>query len=282
MIKNILVPVDFSSNAKQALDFAIELAKPLEANVEVVHYFLPKGSTAKDMPPLNIDRLLLKKAEELENFVQPESSNDSIEVAVETALMVKTKVKAGFASTQIVEDSRSGEYDMIIMGSTGSGGVFKQLFGSVSLDVVHQASCPVLLIPPTFFLTSIEKIAFATNHQSIQPESLKFVQSLSQHLSADVNYVHITSEEKNPEVLFEEFILEKLLIKNSTDKNLHLETVKSDIIWKGLNDYCFRNKVDLLTMVPQQRSFFNSLFKQSQTKKILAHIPIPTLIIHAQ
>jgi nucleotide-binding universal stress UspA family protein len=46
---------------------------------------------------------------------------------------------------ELVNASRDA--DMLVVGSRGGGGFARLLMGSVSSQVVHHASCPVVVIP---------------------------------------------------------------------------------------------------------------------------------------
>jgi nucleotide-binding universal stress UspA family protein len=37
--------------------------------------------------------------------------------------------------------------DLVIMGSHGHGAIYRTLLGSVSEGVLHDAACPVLIVP---------------------------------------------------------------------------------------------------------------------------------------
>jgi nucleotide-binding universal stress UspA family protein len=46
----------------------------------------------------------------------------------------------------IIELSKKNEYDLIIMGTRGRTSFQELLLGSVSLKVLHHASCPVMVV----------------------------------------------------------------------------------------------------------------------------------------
>lgn len=48
--------------------------------------------------------------------------------------------------SEIVRIATDGGYDVIVVGSHGSGFVKRVLVGSVSGHVVHHATCPVLVV----------------------------------------------------------------------------------------------------------------------------------------
>ena len=60
---------------------------------------------------------------------------------------VTVTVATGDAAEELVRASHDA--DMLVLGSRGSGGFSRLLMGSVSSQVTHHASCPVVIIPGT-------------------------------------------------------------------------------------------------------------------------------------
>lgn len=52
----------------------------------------------------------------------------------------------GLPAEEILKASRGA--DLVVLGSRGAGGFARLLLGSVSSQLVHHASCPVVVIPP--------------------------------------------------------------------------------------------------------------------------------------
>jgi nucleotide-binding universal stress UspA family protein len=59
---------------------------------------------------------------------------------------LKSKVIIGEPADEIIKYANNEKIDLIIMGTTGLGGVKKFVFGSVARNVSEKAPCPVMLI----------------------------------------------------------------------------------------------------------------------------------------
>lgn len=141
-IGRILVPVDFSAHAREALSYAIRLAEPLEADVDVLHVDVEADATTEHAivpghPGRTIAQALDERAmAELESFVK------SIPVPLDVRM--RTKVLRGDAAKVIVEES--DVYDLVLMGRHGRTGLLHLLMGSVTEKVLRHARCPVLIV----------------------------------------------------------------------------------------------------------------------------------------
>jgi universal stress protein A len=144
-IKRILVPIDFSSHAQGALDYAIEFTKPFKAEllvlhvVEPIYYAVPDftGGAAASMVTLLEEQRQSARAE----LVRLEHTYAKRRVRLRTLL--QTGVTAYEA---IVAAAKKLKVDLIIMATHGRTGLTHLLMGSVTEHVVRTATCPVLTL----------------------------------------------------------------------------------------------------------------------------------------
>ena len=144
MIKKILVALDGSKNADHALDLALELAEKLSANIALLSaYQLPASC-----------RYYLEIPEALQECLERHKAqyNKVLLEALKRVGEIKPNLEAttilieGRPADVIVETAQEGNFDIIIMGSRGLGGIKKHILGSVSGRVADYATCPVLIV----------------------------------------------------------------------------------------------------------------------------------------
>jgi universal stress protein A len=140
-IRNILVPVDFSENASEALKSASELATQMGARITLIHVIEPPPlmSGYEALPYKVSDKQLAMTAQtELEalavRFVNP---------AVET----KGVLRKGKPHHEIVKAARELNADLLVISTHGYTGLKHTLLGSTAERVVRHARCPVLVLP---------------------------------------------------------------------------------------------------------------------------------------
>jgi len=143
MFSKILVAIDGSEAAFNALNYAVDLAKDNKAELTIISVFEPLPTTSKFPPqPENISPYLKLIKEE-----HAELLNESVKKATERApgISVDKMLVYGKAREKIVEASKAGNFDLIVIGSRGIGGI-RGCIGSVSRSVIDEAPCPVLIV----------------------------------------------------------------------------------------------------------------------------------------
>lgn len=142
-IRKILVPVDFSANAKEALAWAADLARRYDAAVTLAHVYQPISMTLPDGFVLSSAPALVDLLNQLDRALA-DARRDLTDVA--PGIKVDTQLLQGVPFAEIVRFAREGGYDLVVMGTHGRTGLKHALLGSVAEKVVRKAPCPVLTI----------------------------------------------------------------------------------------------------------------------------------------
>jgi nucleotide-binding universal stress UspA family protein len=143
----IVVGVDPSAGAWEALRFALTEARLRGASLRAIHTWQPPYSGAglglTERPYRAEELSELKSAAEaaLDASIQ-EAVPDVGEVEIERHVI------EGVPAAVLVEESRGAE--LLVVGSRGLGGFRGLLLGSVSQQCAHHAACPVVIVhaPP--------------------------------------------------------------------------------------------------------------------------------------
>ena len=137
----ILLPIDFSTHAGTALEFAIALARESGATVHLFHaYEIPLGT----IPPygVSIPEPLLADVREAATRRLDKASQQLARAGVRS----ETHILHAAPAEGIAEAARSVGADLILMGTRGLSGLKHVLLGSVAERTVRSAPCPVLTV----------------------------------------------------------------------------------------------------------------------------------------
>jgi nucleotide-binding universal stress UspA family protein len=145
-IKKILVPTDFSDCSREALDYAVGLARTVGASIEVLYvwqlpsYIGPEaallGTGGNGLPIATYIRQ--EAAAEMERYLAGRNG--------EGEPTVRGKIEMGQPVERIVETAKQGSYDLIVLGTHGRSGMARLFVGSVTENVLRRAPCPVLAV----------------------------------------------------------------------------------------------------------------------------------------
>lgn len=143
IIRNILVPTDFSEQAEAALKIAADLSRAHHAGITLLHvhepttFELPEGYV-KNMPS-ELDRVY----EEL-NQRLAESERVLRSHGVQR---VETRILNGVIVDEVVK--YSNDFDYLVIGTHGRTPLQRLFLGSVAQKVLERASCMVVVVRGT-------------------------------------------------------------------------------------------------------------------------------------
>lgn len=277
-MKNILVPTDFSKNAECAFNYAIKLAEQINATVTVVHIYHPSVNHMNEYMIIADNELEKVTRERLNNFVKKRNSKTKNKVAI--ADRVQKKLELGFAAEKLVKMSKTGEYDLIVMGATGSTGMLEMVFGKVSLHVAKSSACPVLLIPSGVRFEPIREIMYAIEYEMVNQHALSQLEEISNKLKANVHLVHVYEDvEKKPDGT-KSSLVEKTFQQKVPNLKFTMDAVSSDSVVHGLSEYAIEKNMDWMVLVKPQRKLWQRLLHTSKTNEIIMNPQIPLMVMH--
>jgi nucleotide-binding universal stress UspA family protein len=145
-IKRILVPLDGSEFAEQALPLAIDLASGANAELILLKAIAPAIETMAAFRPLG--RPIPQYGEILE-MMHWQARHDLELLADQLrqrGLQVKTAAMNGHAAEVIIDEAALREVDLIVMATHGYSGLKRWALGSVANTVLHTTTTPLVLV----------------------------------------------------------------------------------------------------------------------------------------
>lgn len=143
MSSEILLATDGSPSAADAAREAIEVAKALDTSlvaVSVAHVTVPTYGYY-GYAEIHEDLLAAEKAHVLGVLAE------TARLAQEAGVECETVASSGNVGDEICRLARERDVRMIVIGAHGWGAFHRLVFGSVSTGVMHDAPCPVLVVP---------------------------------------------------------------------------------------------------------------------------------------
>ena len=131
-MQTILAPTDFSDNAKNAVVYAAQLAKKLNASVVLLHaYMLPT--------PVSEVPYVMVNAEEMQKENERLAGETVEKLRATYGITATSIVRLGFPSEEIEAVIEDQPVDIIVMGMKGKGALEKMM-GSTTTATITAAA----------------------------------------------------------------------------------------------------------------------------------------------
>jgi nucleotide-binding universal stress UspA family protein len=148
-LKNVLIAVDGSTDARAAVEYFAALPLPAGLRVRLVGVVEPLRYPSS--APGFVGATLRAAMQDLEN-----ESRQRLEAAIAPlAAMLRSRVRVVDTTTPtgpppatIVHEAEVNDSDLIVVGARGLGALERVALGSVSESVLRHAPCPVLVVRP--------------------------------------------------------------------------------------------------------------------------------------
>ncbi|MCO6478962.1 MAG: universal stress protein [Phaeodactylibacter sp.] len=266
-MQKILVPTDFSANADNATQFAIDIANKYGSEIHLLHSFHISSKRADVMKNMG-------KAVRNESEGEMSRAILKFKRLLGDNVSISGEVMAGPAVSNTVYYAEKEKCTLIVMGTQGATGALEVFIGSTTGGVLKSASVPVLAIPSQYGYRPLKDIVLALDNQPLPSrEVFSPLQELAAIYEAEVNIFHLRmdGEERGIDEKVYTY-LEGLRV------NFHEESGRSDV-HERINAFVKEANASLLCMVRRKRGFFESLFKGSATLKQVYNSPAPLLVL---
>ncbi len=271
----ILVPLDFSDCALNALKYAISFAKETEAKLILMHAYhipVPAAEAAMSINTRLVDDFIMEGNNQMKwVFEQYPELNYLVEAQ---------KIKMAFVTDAIISEIKESKVDMVIMGTHGASNAFDELVGSNTLHIIRKTSKPVLAVPNEVNHFTIKEILFSYDYHSIDgKETIQPLIDFALLFGAQIHVLHITDklDRIHSGAIGEAKLLEQYL--KDIPHQYHMlagEHVESEIL-----EYIKTHGIDTLAVMPRKHNMFERLFQSSVTKQLAHHSKIPMLAFHS-
>lgn len=155
MFKCILVPLDGSRLSNRALSYAIDIAKRYQSKLIVMRVVPPATVVpSSSATEIGIDPAAARIAVQSAR-IQDRANVERVRKYLQQKLRTITgqgiegsyHIAVGEPGKSIIQHAAEVKVSLIVMMTSGKGGLKRAILGSVADEVVRKAGAPVLLLP---------------------------------------------------------------------------------------------------------------------------------------
>ena len=284
-VNRILVAIDRSAMAEEALKRAIVIVKEKGAQLFVMHVIESSFIASPFVP--SIDENEIEK--EIKNRVKKLTSEEDVEYVL--------FVESGSAASSVTLKVKNLNIDLLIIGTHGKDDISSNYFGSTVLKLIQRTRIPVLVVKNEA-KHAYKKILAPTNLSDYAKESILFAHTLFKKAALKYLHAYVTVDEFmaltyrisadqqgkfKKELLTEADIALEKFAKGVAEGEMALITYEASIN-EDLLAYVVQDEADLLVLgskgVGNLNSFLfgstSSYLVRNSPTDVLAYVPIIT------
>jgi len=273
-MKIIIVPVDFSTTATNAAEFAGNLAAFYGAEIWLYHaYQIPIALSEFAYPVVDITEM--QKAAEHELNLLKENTQSKLR----RTITIYTKAEMNLLQLGLTDLCDELKPDMVVMGLSGKNALTRLIVGSNTIKTIYDLTYPVLIVPPKAEFIPVRKIGFACDYRQVAKTTpVALLKKIVTDFHAEL---HVLNVEQNGSSIDSEKQQESYLINELLrDTKAEFHSIEAGEITDGVNWFIDKSKLDWIVAIPKKHTLVEKIFRRSQTRELVFHTHIPILCIH--
>jgi len=264
MNKKILLPSDFSDEALASALYAAHLSKALKMPIDIVHVaeVVGGGGIYQEGSKL-VQNKLRKQLFEL---------SQKMEAVVGGDLEFDTLLLHGTTTSAL--SNLASDYAFVVMSAKGEADLDRFFLGSTTKHMVQQNIVPVLIIPPRYKFSTIQKIVWALDDEHIDTsKQIHPLPQIARAFNARLEIFHHDEGEGD-----EGLRVDLAIFLDNLDYSLHYDFSPGQIT-EVILDFAESEAADLICMIHHKRPLLLQLFHPSKTITSISKSKRPLLIL---
>ncbi|WP_114782497.1 universal stress protein [Botryobacter ruber] len=308
-MKTILVPTDYSKEAKSALWYALDMALVCKADVVLFHafqspifspYLFDEERLKEELEQQKLEKLKCYAREAVDSFctyftllsgtavraqVKEEVTDGGLSslfvcLDEEKAVSVTFACKYGPTEVEINQAARVHAADVLVMGMRGAGAISQALLGSTTIAVMQESEVPVLAVPLQVRFNGLSSVVLAIDPLKLPgADTLEPLRCLAQTYHSKLAVLQMFTGKTDLEAQAGNLTAANLLATCFQHTEYQLHTSLGDDVAAGIQLFLEKQQADLLVLVPQKHTFLSRLRNKSITGKMAARTLVPLLAL---
>ena len=260
-MKNILVPIGSSENSINTLQYAIDFADEVGANVYVLRAF--KAQT-KAGTMIDVSAIL-----ERESNLYMRSMINNVDRKGKEIKLISAK---GNVVDSIAAVEKKIGVDLIMMGPKSNSIKEEVFLGTTSGSVVKQSNIPVLIVPESYIFKPFNSVLTAFKTGIVKKkDALEPLNYIKKQFNPVINLLLV----KTPGHIDEDLVIDEAMesVKSS------LKITENATTFQGVLEHFQSHNPDMLCVFRRKRGFFKKLWEKNTILKKEFHCSVPLLVL---
>ncbi|MBL7561148.1 universal stress protein [Olleya sp. YSTF-M6] len=270
---SILIPTDFSNNAKSAINYAIKLYQEQECTFYLLHAWSVKTNNRTYITSNFVDTSKEEakiKLKDFKNNIESLNANK------------KHTFKTIFSTNKLIDaincNLKDFSIDQLFMGTKGVTKAKEQWFGSNTVNTIKKINqCPIIVVPDEYNFKPLKQIAFATDYNRHFGDELITIKAFVKLYDSKLQVVHVCK--KNT--------LTDNQNHNLTMLQANLSDIPHNFNWmtdelkktEEITNFIKLQDIDALILINYNHGFIENLINEPVIKNVVSYPDVPLLIL---
>lgn len=270
-MNHILVPIDFSKDSINALEHSILIANKLDFDIRLIHVKRKNADYNASFNLNDFDEVLISGIEDnFESMIRTYKKDIKGEIDF--------RVREGRIYTEISNQAKYGDSDMIIMGTHGVSGFEEKWVGSNAVRVVSHSNCPVITIRYNFPKREIKKIILPIDASKETRQKVPFVAHLATIFKAEIHVVDVRDNNKaSTKKTLEGYMTQVMKYLRRRKIKCVCESLKGKNLADTIIEYAILSDVDLIAIMNEHSERSKQIWLGPHAQQMVNHSPIPVI-----
>jgi len=274
-MKQLLVGLDFSKNSIHALEYAIQFANKVGANITLLWV----NNTATSEYVFDETLLEIKKEKRINLEKLIEQYKDQLSPG-----KMSFKLRKGKVHLEVAAQAKQVNADLIVTGTHGVSGFEEYWIGSNAYRIVTHAPCPVITIRYDFpFKDKINKIILPIDSSQETKQKLPITINIAKVNEAEIHILamYSTSVKSLQRRVDNNADQVKELLNKEGIKCINA-SVEADSLTNATINYAKENDADLIAIMTEQETTTANIFLGPFAQQLINHSAIPILSLRSK
>ena len=260
-MKNILVPVGSSKNAKSHLQYAVDFAKETGAKLYVVQIY---NVYTKAGTMIKVDHIIERESRA---FLERHVAQIDLK-----GVEVITRTFKGKLINTIDLVCKTFNIDLILLEPRTNSIKDEVYLGKTSGKIIKQTNIPALIVPERYVFKPITSVLLALKSAIIKKEeALEPLKSIKNSFSATIDLLLVKTPYHKPEDFIISSELDSIIKSTLTSENV--------TTYLGVLEHYKTINPDMLCVVRRKRGFFKKLWEKNTILKEEFFSNVPLLVL---
>lgn len=278
-MKTIIIPIDFSPAANNALLYAAELLKDMKAEKVILLKNFYKSLYEQLLPTPDFVQISNEDIQEEKIKIQAQLDylKDHYFSAAGSGVHIETKISDLPLLRSIQVINAQEKPDLIIIGSDSKKHINESYISARAIEITKTSTVPVLVVPVETAYRKVQRVVIPCDFSAVSRlksisginEALDLMQPELMILNVDPKHEHLTRGDEDADAL-------KEVLKGRAHQVYYTED--RDTV-NGILNFAADHDSELIIALPGRYSFFYNLTHNSITDALSVNAQRPILIM---